>query len=242
MEKLKQILNEKIKIFNEKTNNEYNLSEELLEQMNSAYPFNPFEYVMSHLLSKQVISLEEYYLLRKDYLARNKYIALYEMAPRTFGEKWGQTYLSHLVPELESPSTELDKDYEGQYDLWYKGIRIEVKASRAVKKCPGGALITKAIASDSKQAFNMNFQQLKPACCDVFIWIAVWTDVIKLWVLSSDEVENNPHYSPGQHRGNQGEGQLWIKETNIKKFDSFQVEISNILEKIEEKAREMEVI
>ena len=69
----------------------------------------------------------------------------------------------------------------------------------------------------------MNFQQIKPACCDVFVWIAVWRDVIRYWVLSSDEVKSNRYYSSGQHRGNVGEGQLWLKDTNIDDFDECQL-------------------
>lgn len=115
------------------------------------------------------------------------------------------------------------------------GIRIEVKASRAVRRKSGDSLIIKALSSDSKYGFDMNFQQIKPACCDVFVWIAVWRDVIRYWVLSSDEVQNNPYYSSGQHRGNVGEGQLWLKETNISEFNEYEVGVRNILTKILEK-------
>jgi len=69
----------------------------------------------------------------------------------------------------------------------------------------------------------MNFQQIKPAHCDVFVWIAVWRDVIKYWVLSSDEVKQNKYYSKGQHRGNVGEGQLHLKDDNIHEFERFEV-------------------
>ena len=69
----------------------------------------------------------------------------------------------------------------------------------------------------------MNFQQIKPAHCDVFVWIAVWRDVIKYWVLSSDEVKQNKYYSKGQHRGNVGEGQLHLKEDNIHEFERYEV-------------------
>lgn len=75
----------------------------------------------------------------------------------------------------------------------------------------------------------MNFQQIKPACCDVFVWIAVWRDKIRYWVLPSSEVANNKYYSIGQHRGNVGEGQLWLKETNISDFDSYEVGVRDIL-------------
>ncbi len=69
----------------------------------------------------------------------------------------------------------------------------------------------------------MNFQQIKPGCCDVFVWMAVWRDTIKYWVIPSFEVENNSYYSKGQHRGNVGEGQLHLNHENIKDFDKYLV-------------------
>jgi hypothetical protein len=81
----------------------------------------------------------------------------------------------------------------------------------------------KALSSDSQKPFWMNFQQIKPACCDVFVWIAVWRDVIRYWVLSSHEVESSPYFSKGQHRGNVGEGQLHVRQDNIHAFDSLEV-------------------
>lgn len=39
---------------------------------------------------------------------------------------------------------------------------------------------------------------------------------IRYWVLSSREVETNPYYSHGQHRGNVGEGQLRVRHDNIR--------------------------
>ena len=78
----------------------------------------------------------------------------------------------------------------------------------------------------------MNFQQIKPACADVFLWVAVWRDVIKYWVLSSDEVKNNKYYSKGQHRGNNGEGQLHIKEDNINEFKKYEVKSNKLKEAV----------
>ena len=214
-----------------------NLTEDFLDDLYSVYPFNKFEYIISHLIAKNIITLEQYLEIRNSYLERNKYLYVFEItAPRTFGETWAQRHLNEVVPELKRPSTSYDPKYSGQYDFWYDGIRIEVKASRAVKRKSGDALILKALSSDSKQGFDMNFQQIKPGCCDVFVWIAVWRDVIRYWVLSSDEVANNKYYSTGQHRGNVGEGQLWLKETNIKEFDGYEVGVRDILAKIIEKA------
>lgn len=230
MENLKAILNEKI----EKSKYKDKLLE---DKMSKGWPFNRFEYIFAHLISEGLITLEEYEKIREEYIAKNKYLSLYEItAPRTFGETWAHKHLRNLVPELKKPSKKLDPDYKGQYDLWYDGIRIEVKASRAVRRESGGALVEKAIGSEADCGFDMNFQQQKPKCCDVFIWIAVWADKIEYWVLSSKEVEACEFYSDSQHRGNKGEGQLWIKENNILLFDKYRVEPENLLSKIIEKA------
>ena len=82
----------------------------------------------------------------------------------------------------------------------------------------------KALASDSTKRFDMNFQQVKPACCDVFVWIGVWRDVIRYWVLASKEMESNRYYSLGQHRGNVGEGQLHLKDNNIHDFSVYEAQ------------------
>lgn len=214
------------------------LSEELLDKLYSVYPFNRFEYIISHLIAERIISLQDYLEIRNNYLNRNKYLYIFEItAPRTFGETWAQRHLNELVPDLERPSAQKDPGYTGQYDFWCDGIKIEVKASRAVDRRSGDTLIMKALSSDSKKGFDMNFQQIKPDCCDVFVWIGVWRDVIRYWVLSSDEVANNKYFSTGQHRGNVGEGQLWIKDTNIEDFKEYEVRVPELLMKIKEKYR-----
>lgn len=238
MEKLVSELRKKIKILNKKMNGKYKLTSELLENLYSVYPFNKFEFVISFLIGEKIISLQQYLEIRNEYHERNKYLYVFEItAPRTFGETWAQRHLNELVPELKRPSTKYDSNYSGQYDFWYEGIRIEVKASRAVKRKSGESLILKALSSDSKFGFDMNFQQMKPDCCDVFVWIAVWRDTIRYWVLSSSEVENSRYYSAKQHRGNSGEGQLWLKDTNIDEFDSYEVSCRQILDKIIEKGK-----
>ena len=238
MERLISELKSKIIEMKNLTNNSIDLSDKRLDDLYSVYPFNKFEYVISHLIATNTITLEEYLDIRNSYLERNKYLYVFEItAPRTFGETWAQHHLNEVVPELKIPSRSYDTNYSGQYDFWYNGIRIEVKASRAVKRKSGDSLIIKALSSDSTSGFDMNFQQIKPACCDVFVWIAVWRDKIRYWVLSSSEVEKNPYYSAGQHRGNTGEGQLWLTEKNINDFDCYEVGVRDILDKIIEKAK-----
>ena len=201
-----------------------------LDSLVSIYPFNEYEYIISNLLAAHILTLDTYHQLRDDYIARNLFLYVFEIsAPRTFGESWAQGQLKSLIPALQKPSKAIDPEYSGQYDFYLDGIRIEVKASRAVDSGSEGPLYVRALASDSKQGFWMNFQQLKPYCCDVFVWLAVWRDVIRYWVLSSNEVETNQHYSFGQHRGNTGEGQLHIRDDNIQDMAKYEV-LPNALE------------
>jgi len=205
-----------------------------LESLVSVYPFNEYEFIISHLLAEDILSLDQYLELRDEYIARNLYLYIFEIsAPRTFGEAWAQGHLKELVPELVKSSKKLDPAYSGQYDFLLDGkIRIEVKASRAVDSGVEAPLYVKALSSDSTKPFWMNFQQIKPACCDVIVWIAVWRDVIRYWVLSSHEIEKNPFYSKGQHRGNVGEGQLHVTNENIHAFKEFESASNKLIDSI----------
>jgi hypothetical protein len=201
-----------------------------LETLVSVYPFNEYEYVIAALLAAGKLTHDEYIELRDEYIGRNLYLYIFEIgAPRGFGEAWAQGHLKELVPELQKPSKKVDPEYSGQYDFRLDGkIKIEVKASRAVDFDSDQPLYVKALSSDSTKRFDMNFQQIKPACCHVFVWVGVWRDVIRHWVLTSDEVASNRYYSPGQHRGNVGEGQLHLRHDNILDFLSYEAKSSEL--------------
>ena len=210
-----------------------------LESMISVYPFNEYEYMISTLLGREKLTLDDYYALRDEYIERNLYLYIFEIsAPRGFGEQWAQGHLKALVPELEKPSKKKDPAYSGQYDFWLdRKIKIEVKASRAVDFELEAPLYVKALASDSSSPFEMNFQQVKPDCCDVFVWVGVWRDKIRYWVLASKEVAGNRHYSAGQHRGNVGEGQLHLKHDNVEAFKEYEVQGRQLLEALRDAYR-----
>ena len=106
MERLISELKCKIKDMKSNTNNTIDLSDERLDDLYSVYPFNKFEYVISHLIATNTIELQEYLNIRNSYLERNKYLYVFEItAPRTFGETWAQRHLNEVVPELKVPST-----------------------------------------------------------------------------------------------------------------------------------------
>lgn len=65
------------------------LSDNILDRLYSVYPFNEFEYIISHLIAEKAISLQDYLEIRNNYLERNRYLYLFEItAPRKFGETW----------------------------------------------------------------------------------------------------------------------------------------------------------
>jgi|SRR3990170_2268007 len=215
---------------------------EQLKRLRSVFPFSEYEYIISTLLSRKKLTFDEYLDIRNSYIDRNLYLYIFEIsAPRGFGDTWAFGHLKQLVPEFERPAKKIDPKYTGEYDLilhWINKnkehlIKIEVKASRAVDfEKAEQPLYIKALTTDSKSSFDMNFQQLKPKCCDMFIWIAVWRDQIKYWVLTSDEVLSNKYYSKGQHRGNTGEGQLHLNQDNIREFDEYLSSSTNLRQAI----------
>lgn len=232
MEKLKKELDKLIS----RLENSNDLREQL-ENLDSVYPFSEYEYIISHLLSADKLTLNEYLELRNSYRRRNLYLYIFEIsAPRGLGDKWAFGHLKEIIPDFQIPDKKLDPKYSGEYDFllsrgnksYYK-IRIEIKTSRAVDfNKPDESLYVKALAYDSDKPFDMNFQQLKIRCADVFIWIAVWRDKIIYWVLNTKELKKNKYFSKGQHRGNIGEGQLHLNRDNISKFDKYKVKSTEI--------------
>lgn len=203
---------------------------QMIEDDGAVYPFNEYENLIISLIEKKGLTYEQYIDIRTEYINSNPNLWIFEIsAPRDFGEKFAQTYVKGKSNKLLSPSKKLDADFKGEYDLWLDGIKIEVKASRAVDSDSDGPLYIKALSSNTHKRFLMNFQQLKPQCCDVFIWLAVFRDEIILWVLNSDEVASHKSFSKGHHRGNYGnEGQLHIKNDNINLFDEYKLSDNDI--------------
>lgn len=237
MENLKKTLDQLIESISKKDQEKL---KNRLEDLISVYPFNEYEFIISSLMGLGKLTLDDYLEIRDEYIARNMYLYIFEIsAPRGFGEQWAQGHLKELVPELKKPTKKLDDKYSGQYDFIYQipngdQIKIEVKASRAVDFKSQEPLYVKALAWESKLPFDMNFQQVKPKCCDVFIWMGVWRDTIKYWVLASKEVAKNKYYSKGQHRGNIGEGQLHLRHDNMREFQKYLAQPKDLLQSIVE--------
>jgi hypothetical protein len=197
-----------------------------LEGLISVFPFNEYEYILTFLLDRQRISFAEYDSLRTKYVSTNRYLDLYGLSPRVFGQVWGEEHLMDLDGRLRKPDRSLDPNYSGEYDLWLEGVRVEAKASRAVNKEKTGNLATKALPYGVEEPFWMNFQQLKLDVCDVFVFIGVWVDTIVYWVMSNEEVKAS-RYLSHQHRGGI-EYQIGITDKNLSDFAAHQCEPASL--------------
>ena len=201
-----------------------------LEGLISVFPFNEYEYILSFLLDRRIISFAEYEELRDTYVSDNRYLGLFGLAPRIFGQIWGERHLMDLDTRFLKPSRAIDPDYAGQYDLALETVKVEVKAARAINTKRRGELVSKALRYDSGEPFWMNFQQLKLDTCDVFVFIGVWVDRLLYWVLSNREVEEYPTRSR-QHRGGI-EYQIGVTHRNIGQFDVFRVDAGSLADTV----------
>jgi len=201
-----------------------------LQSLVSVFPFNEYEYILMFLRDRSVISFQEYEELRSTYVSANRYLNLYGLAPRIFGQIWGEQHIRDLDSRFEKADKNIDPVHEGQYDLWIEGVRVEVKAARAIDTKKRGDLVSKALRTDSDRPFWMNFQQLKLDICDVFIFIGVWVDAIRYWVLSHHAMKSSPFLSH-QHRGGV-EYQIGITDKNIAAFDVYLVQPALVADKV----------
>lgn len=216
-------------------NEDKRLLQARLQALVSVFPFNEYEYVITFLLDRGVLSFTDYEALRENYVSSNRYLDLFSLSPRVFGQIWGEKHLMDLDERFKKPDKALDPNYDGQYDLWLDGVRIEVKAARAIHTRKRGSLVSKALYWGSDYPFWMNYQQLKLDICDVFVFIGVWADKLVYWVMSNSEVKNN-RYLSHQHRGGI-EYQIGITHKNITEFDKYQVEAMDVAKTVIEKAR-----
>jgi hypothetical protein len=192
-----------------------------LQGLVSVFPFSEYEFVLMFLRDREVISFADYEKLRDNYVSTNRYLDLFSLAPRVFGQIWGEKHIMDLDPRFQKPDKSLDPAYDGEYDLWIEGVKVEVKSSRAIHTKKRGSIVSKALRYGSDDPFWMNFQQLKLDVCDVFIFVGVWVDQIVYWVMSNEDVKRNKSLSH-QHRGGV-EYQIGVTDRNIHEFDRFQV-------------------
>ena len=108
---------------------------EAFSQENAVFPFSAESRILMYLMNAQAITYEQYQEIYESYMKRNQYLYLFEMAPRTFGETWGEQHILKLFPAFVKATKEnmvsVYPDFDGEFDLWIPEIRVEVKACRA---------------------------------------------------------------------------------------------------------------
>lgn len=209
------------------------------------FPFSVETGLLAYFLSIGEITYDKYSQLNAEYCKRNKYLDLFDMAPRTYGQTWGEQHIRSLFPEfIKATKENVSAEYpafDGEFDLWLNGIRIEVKACRANSTKTGGSLASRAyLHSEAKAAgFKYHYQQLKPSCCDVFIWIGTCRDELIYWVLTSEELQKTGKLGSQHRNENTGvagvevfEGQVFMTEEELYPF---LVEEKDILKSVREK-------
>lgn len=218
-----------------------------IKKEKSLFPFSAESSMLTYFLSIGEISFARYSQLNTEYAQRNKYLDLFDMAPRTYGQTWGEQHIRSLFPEFTKATkenlVEEYPDFDGEFDLWIDGIRVEVKACRANFEKGKGSLTSRAyLHSEAKTAgFKYHYQQLKPSCCDVFIWIGTCRDELIYWVITSDELRSTGKLGP-QHRNENTkvdgvevfEGQVFMTEDELAPY---RVEEKDILTIVKQKGK-----
>ena len=213
-----------------KTNGDANIIKSI-EDEKALFPFSVENRLLAYYLAIGEITYERYSQLNAEYCERNKYLDLFDMAPRTYGQTWGEEHVRTLFPQFVKATKEnVSAEYpafDGEFDLWLDGIRIEVKACRANKTKASGSLASRAyLHSEAKAAgFKYHYQQLKPSCCDVFIWIGTCRDELIYWVLTSEELQKTGKLGSQHRNENTGiagvevfEGQVFMTEEELSPF------------------------
>lgn len=244
MKELEHMLNELLKKSGVDAN-----AMKALRTKESIAPFSTLNRMMAYLLYTGKISYSDYEKLGEEYIRRyqqsNQYLYLFDMAPRTFGQTWGETHINNMFPQFMKATKEnlarVYPNFDGEFDLWLDGVRVEVKACRANSTKTKGSLSSRAYSHEEAktEGFRYHYQQLKPSCCDVLIWIGVCRDELIYWVLTNDELVETGKLGSQHRNENTGvegadvfEGQVFMTEEELRPF---LVEESNILQKVREK-------
>lgn len=222
----------------------------IIEKIKNAkyiFPFNFQNTLLAYFLSIGEISYTKYLNLIVEYSKRNKYLNLFEMSPRTYGQSWGEKHIRSLFPQfIQATKKNLLKiypDFDGEFDLCLNKIRIEVKACRANNTKSIGSLASRAyLRSEAKEnEFKYHFQQIKPSCCDVFIFIGTCRDELIYWILTSKELLATGKLGSQHRNENTGmlgakvfEGQVFMTE---KELEPFLVNEQDILKMVIQKGK-----
>jgi hypothetical protein len=141
---------------------------------------------------------------------------------RKFGDV-GEILMTKIIKGLK-------KSDDLSYDKKLDNQKGEVKVSRAfTKRVPiTEENICEVLMQDNtvrligdenklEQKWDCNIQQVKTSCFDILWYGVFFKDMIYVFEIPSETISKDPNiqYSDKQHRGNTGEGQFHLKNSNI---------------------------
>jgi hypothetical protein len=209
---------------------DFDFTEKELKCLLPVLSFKKYEKLLSLLKEEKILSAQQYEVLKKHYLVLNKYLMVYGISSRVFGEIWAIQQLKTLDKRFKEPTKSFDSSFCGQYDLVFENIKIGTRACRAVDIQEEGGRFDKALHYDSGKPFEMNFRQPRIESCEVIVLIGVWIDRLVYWVLSYNEIKDNKYFF--HDKGKVEESLLVISDKNISDFDAYRVVESQVMELI----------
>lgn len=148
----------------------------------------------------------------------------------------GKTYGKYIEDKIIEHFDDMDKSDTQEYDGLCGDLKIEIKSTRAVskdykksnKECPAAYAID---VDCDEQMFLSTFQQIKPYCCDWFVFHVLYKNSNRYFLVPSNFIqekvgkknksEDKIYMSP-QHRGNSHEGAIQV-EKFIEYQDLFEI-------------------
>ena len=199
-----------------------------LDTLISMYPFNDYEYVIAALLAADKLTHDEYIELRDADIAGTCLYTSNSVPRAALGKRGRRVTSRKSVPGTSEAIKKMDPSYSGEYDFLLDGrIKIEVKASvlsiSTVTPHSTSRLWLPIRNAIRHELPTSEAGVLRRVCLD---WC--WRDVIRYWVLASKEMASNRYYSTGQRRGNTGEGQLHLKDDNIREFSAYEAKSNGL--------------
>lgn len=187
---MKTLKREVNKIVNGLTDKEYSELQRYLNSSKLRLPFgSETQYILNYLMANQIISLDDHIKLTNDYQKRNKFAKIFESSNHDMGKRVLIDFVMHIVPELKIASKKYDKSFNQDYTFFYSGIRICFGTARALDKNNTNAPIwERGVRYGEKKSWAMNFQRIHPDRGDVYVWMGIWRDKCKFWVLAKPEL------------------------------------------------------
>jgi len=163
-----------------------------------------------------------------DYIVGNQLIeevrdGIFALRTRRFGTV-AEIMIKRLYDLDESGSLAFDKRdrnskerIEVKFSTVMKANDDKIRDDNVIDQCKKANLANRAMKSSetNKYKFDCNIQQIKAKEFDLLYYGLFFADKIEIFKMTSEEVLNCPGYSDKQHRGNEGEGQFHLNESNI---------------------------